>query len=370
MRAAVPFLFVFFLIAAGCNSSSGSGDGCVALAGDGQLAGVRTAAQVMIEAKLVLIDQDSFLDLGLDFPIIQAVLNDNGGALGGLSGQGRDVVADAETVGGPGTVPYLVPNAFDGFLSIVNLNFSSPFAGQPVKIFVTLPFAGECVTLDSNVTTQIQGFAGGAKQTLLAPVDPGLVGTVCFDFPDPTALANLLSQLAGDTRNKILDVPTVITYDGQRVLINLQDVNPAPSDLTPPFQSAVQAVTPAPLGIFSGVTIDIKPVISGNSVLIEVRLGTQMLSFFRSVPADVGGQQADVEIPVIAPSVVKTTLAIQDGQTIVIGDFQRQGQSATERGIPLLKEIPVLGSLFKNESNDNQNLMIFLTPTIIPGSEE
>jgi len=365
MRAA---LFSLFLIVVGCGGSSDSAaNGCIALAGGGELAGVaHTVVQIQIEAKIIAIDPASFTDLGLDFPITTLVQNDTGGTLGGSSMQGHDVVADGGTVGGPGSVPYLVSDGFDGFLSIVNQNFVSPFNGQPTKVFPLLPFTGECLTVDNSVATAIQNFAGGANQAPLSPVDPGLVGDLCFDFPDATALANLLSQIGGDARNNIIGGPTIKVFDGQRSLITLQDMTPTLGDLTPPFLAAVQAVTPTPLGIFTGVTVDVKPTIVGNAVELEVRLGTQSLSFFRSVPAMVGGQQADVEIPVVAPSVTRGTVVVPDGQTIVLGDFLRQGQGATERGIPILGDVPLVGPLFRNHTNEMQNLIVVITPTIIP----
>jgi type II secretory pathway component GspD/PulD (secretin) len=363
MRAA--FLFLAFLL--GCSSS---GSDCVQLAGNGQLAQVdATGRQVQIEAKIVLIDRTSFGDLGLDFPIILPVANDAGGTLGGVSHQGRDVIVAGGTVGGPDLVPYLVPNGFDGFLSVVNPNFQSPFAGDAVKIFPTMPFLGQCVTIAANRTTAIQGFAGGANQALLPAVTPALVGNVCFDFPDPTALANLLAAIQGDARNTVLDMPVTTTFDGQRAVITLQDMTPALGDLTAPFQDAVGAVTTNPFGIFTGVTIDIQPTVNGTAVGLNLRLGTQSLSFFRSVQATVQGQPADVEIPLVAPSTVRSDIVIPDGQTVVIGDFQREGQSATEHGIPVLGEVPVLGALTRTYSNDNQNLMIFITPTIIEPAE-
>jgi len=367
MRATFLTLFLFVI---GCGGSSGSGEACVQLAGGGQLAQLNASGvQVQIETRLVLIDRDSFTDLGLDFPIVLPVQNDTGGEFGGVSHQGRDVIASGATLGGPELVPYLVSNGFGGLLSIVNPNFVSPFAGDPVKIFPAMPFLGNCVRIDNAQTTAIQGFAGGADQVPLGAVTPDLVGSVCFDFPDATALSNLVAALQGDARNSILDMPMISVFDGQRAIITLQDVTPGLVDLTGPFQGAVQSVTSNPLGIFTGVTVDIQPVVNGNSMNLNLRLGTQSLSFFRSVPATVQGQPADVEIPVIAPSTVRGDILVADGQTVVIGDFLRDGQGATERGIPILGEIPVLGTLARNLSNDNQNLMILVTPTIVQPAE-
>lgn len=357
------------MLAAGCG---GNGDGCTTLTGSGNLAGVGIGPpQVMIETKFILIDRDSFNDLGIDFSLPTPVETDTPTAPGGVSNQGSDVVADGATVGGPPGVPYLVPDMHNGYVSLVNFNFVSPFAGQSLKVFMTLPFPGECVTIDSSVADAIENFAGGADQAPLTPADPGLDGDVLYEMPDAAALADFLSLIGGDTRNKILDAPTVTTFDGQSALFILQETNPLTSDLTPPFQSAVQSVVTTPFEISSGVALQIRPQISADrqSVTLSV-LPVLGLSFQRSVPAQVNGQSVDIEIPVVAPSTVKTSVTVADGQTVVLGDLRRQSQTLTERGIPILGNLPVVGTLFRKESNANQNLILVVKPTIIQGQEE
>ena len=64
---------------------------------------------------------------------------------------------------------------------------------------------------------------------------------------------------------------------------------------------------------------------------------------------------------------VNTKVLVKDGETTVIGGIIVSDTSKSEDGIPFLKDIPILGWLFKNKSiRDDQNeLLIFITPTII-----
>ncbi len=72
-----------------------------------------------------------------------------------------------------------------------------------------------------------------------------------------------------------------------------------------------------------------------------------------------------------APSINKkessTEVLVSDNETTVIGGIVITDKSETEKGIPLLKDIPVLGWLFKSKSvSDKQTeLLIFITPTIM-----
>jgi type IV pilus assembly protein PilQ len=58
---------------------------------------------------------------------------------------------------------------------------------------------------------------------------------------------------------------------------------------------------------------------------------------------------------------------IRDGETMVIGGVFIDTQSNTVLGIPYLSRVPVLGWLFKQktEAVAKQELLIFLTPTIV-----
>jgi type IV pilus assembly protein PilQ len=72
-----------------------------------------------------------------------------------------------------------------------------------------------------------------------------------------------------------------------------------------------------------------------------------------------------------APSISKreasTEVMVQDGETTVIGGIFESTKSDSELGIPWLRNIPLLGWLFKRESTSDQNreLLIFITPTIV-----
>ena len=65
-----------------------------------------------------------------------------------------------------------------------------------------------------------------------------------------------------------------------------------------------------------------------------------------------------------------TQVMVRDGETMVIGGVFVDTQSNNVQGVPYLSRMPVLGWLFKNKSESvgKQELLIFLTPTIIKAS--
>ncbi len=71
--------------------------------------------------------------------------------------------------------------------------------------------------------------------------------------------------------------------------------------------------------------------------------------------------------PVIDTRETETQVTIEDGQTIVIGGLITEETAKTIRGVPLLKDIPILGYLFRREvtTSDKIDLLIFLSADII-----
>ena len=67
----------------------------------------------------------------------------------------------------------------------------------------------------------------------------------------------------------------------------------------------------------------------------------------------------------------KTDLVVADGETIVISGLTKQTKTSGTSGVPWLKEIPVLGWLFKGDdkSEDMEEVLIFITPSVIKSQE-
>jgi type IV pilus assembly protein PilQ len=70
---------------------------------------------------------------------------------------------------------------------------------------------------------------------------------------------------------------------------------------------------------------------------------------------------------IINTSEADTRVMVEDGQTAVIGGLIRTNESHVRRGVPLLKDIPLLGMLFRSDNvvKQNRELIIFVTPRIV-----
>ncbi|MFQ5585452.1 MAG: type IV pilus secretin PilQ [Thermodesulfobacteriota bacterium] len=94
-----------------------------------------------------------------------------------------------------------------------------------------------------------------------------------------------------------------------------------------------------------------------GSVLMKIKASRNSIGSFRTASG----------APSINKKEASTEVLVKDGETTVIGGIVVSDKSDTDRGIPYLKSIPILGWLFKSKSvSDTQTeLLIFITPSII-----
>jgi type IV pilus assembly protein PilQ len=78
------------------------------------------------------------------------------------------------------------------------------------------------------------------------------------------------------------------------------------------------------------------------------------------------------QVPSVDKREASTEVLVKDGETIVIGGIYESENSETTAGIPWVKDVPILGWLFKNQDtlNIRRELLIFITPTILQAKSE
>ncbi|HET6229762.1 MAG TPA: secretin N-terminal domain-containing protein [Longimicrobiaceae bacterium] len=76
--------------------------------------------------------------------------------------------------------------------------------------------------------------------------------------------------------------------------------------------------------------------------------------------------------PIISTREAETKLLVKDGHTVVIGGLIDRQRNTSNSGIPLLKDIPILGNLFRSSSRESTSteLFLFLIPHVLYTDEE
>jgi general secretion pathway protein D len=171
-----------------------------------------------------------------------------------------------------------------------------------------------------------------------------------------TNVTAMLSALSRDGRIRIVSRPVVVAQNNQEARILIGEERPFVQVFrTLPTDAGVRDQVVQFRDV--GTTLSIIPTINSDGyvnllMLQEVSSATEELQF---------------GAPVISTREASTQLFVRDGQTVVIGGLIDHQRQFNRSGVPLLKDIPVLGFLFgSTQSSVLQNeLFIFLTPHII-----
>ena len=81
----------------------------------------------------------------------------------------------------------------------------------------------------------------------------------------------------------------------------------------------------------------------------------------------VDGGTGLVKLPIFSRRHIETDVVVQSGETVILGGLITSTRQKTREGVPFLSSIPFLGQLFRhdNVTEDRQNLIIFVTATLI-----
>lgn len=165
----------------------------------------------------------------------------------------------------------------------------------------------------------------------------------------PIVLDAALRAMETQGQGKIISSPKIVTLNNKEALIKQGQRIPyidqtAQGATTTKFVDAVLSL---------GVTPQITP---------DKRIALQIKTTKDEV---VGYSPANQ--PITSVNEANTDLLVDDGETIVIGGVAKTDSTITENGFPILKDIPLLGWLFKStQTKTSRNeLLIFMTPKVI-----
>jgi len=174
-------------------------------------------------------------------------------------------------------------------------------------------------------------------------------------LPANTLVLHALNQT---TKANLLSTPHLIAMDNEEAEIVVGRNVPFITSTSQSTVSTVQSVQRENVGI----TLRFTPQITeGDYIQLELY---QEISSLIDSPV---GQDPNRVGPTTSERKSTNTVLVRDGQTIIVGGLMEDRIRTNVSKVPWLGDIPVLGWLFRSESDtvEKQNLLIFLTPTII-----
>jgi general secretion pathway protein D len=200
-----------------------------------------------------------------------------------------------------------------------------------------------------------------ASAAAIAPATPGFaLSWVAGNFT-PRAILNLLSDV---TQTKVISTPRLLVLSNETARLQVGDVVPIIT------QSAASTITSNPQILNNityketGVVLEVTPrVNSGGYVTMDVN---------QSVSSVVNTTTSQIDSPTFQQRRLNSTISVKTGETILLGGLIQQNDNRQSQGIPILNEIPGVGSLFGSHTNGagRTELIMLLTPHVISNEAE
>jgi len=193
--------------------------------------------------------------------------------------------------------------------------------------------------------------------------DSGLAVSLIRDAGQLTAS---LRALADKSRVNILSSPRLVASNGKTATINI--------GTQVPIITTQQTSPDGTVGGDSTLLQDIQYRSTGVNLSIEPTINSNRrveLTISQEVSEAQVNNISDVQSPLILTRSINTTLSLDDGQTALLGGLISENISNSENGVPLLMDIPLIGSIFKTatKGRNRTELIILLTPYIIENAE-
>jgi general secretion pathway protein D len=172
----------------------------------------------------------------------------------------------------------------------------------------------------------------------------------------------LLTALEADSDVNVLSAPNIVTTDNEEAEIVVGRNVPFIASRATSATNLENLVTTIERHDV-GVMLRLRPQITADDFV--------RLTIFEEVSdieqVTVGGSDPDLVGPTTTIRSASTAVAARDGQTIVIGGLLSDARRETDEGVPFMKDVPVLGFLFRrtDDRRTKTNLLAFLTPHVV-----
>ncbi len=193
------------------------------------------------------------------------------------------------------------------------------------------------------------------------PLGTGIPGFTYGLFKNSGDLRMLLHAISSFTDINILSSPTILSVDNQESYIEVGDDVPT---LTNTQTTSGGVTTQSIQYRNAGIILKVKPYINERGLVrLEV---TQEVSSVTKESTE------GITSPRFKTRKASTTLIAEDGQTIVIGGLMQTQTTKTRTGVPILKDLPILGYIFGQRTFTHQKteLLIAITPHVIHNREQ
>lgn len=173
-----------------------------------------------------------------------------------------------------------------------------------------------------------------------------------------------LNALSAITKVNVVSSPSLMVVDNKRARLEVGDQVPTLTQTAVGVVSAGAPVVESIAYVPTGVILNITPRINES--------GRISLDIEQEVSSAINTDSSNIDTPTIRQRRVHTTVLVNDGEALAVGGLIQDTKNVTKLQVPVLGDIPVVGTLFKNriDTIGKTELVIMITPRVVRDSNE
>lgn len=286
------------------------------------------------------------------------------------TGEGSSISGTGISIGGTGSLR-VIPDSINNVLLIraTSRQYRQVMEAlrkidiSPLQVLIEATIAEVTLTgefslgLEWFLKTGLSGDRTGDAQLDLGASGLGAATGFSYVIRSSGDIRFVLNALASDSRLNIISSPSLMVLNHQEASIQVGD--------QVPITTQQQQATATDSNIINniefrdtGILLNVRPRVNANGlVVMEIE---QEVS-------DVAPNSGNSLTPTIQQRKINSTVAVQSGETVVLGGLIRENKSESESGVPGLSKVPVLGFLFgaTNDTRRRTELVVLITPRAV-----
>ena len=178
------------------------------------------------------------------------------------------------------------------------------------------------------------------------------------------AIQALLNAQATASNVNVISSPSLMVLNNQKAKINVGQQIPIQTGTTSAPGLGGLSTSNSIQYKDTGVTLEVTPRVNANGMVI-MKL-SQIVS--KPISTTIGVTATAT----IDKKEINSSVAVQDGETIVLGGLIDETSDNSKNGIPWLNDVPVIGPLFSgtDKKNNKQELVVLITPRVVKSKQD
>jgi type II secretory pathway component GspD/PulD (secretin) len=195
---------------------------------------------------------------------------------------------------------------------------------------------------------------------------------VQWTYLNDLQLEMILTAVSKSERVELVTAPRILVFNTARSNLAVMNQVAYVQDFDVEIAQAASIADPIISVVEDGVILDVRPVVSADRrfVTLEVRptvaeLQRPIQTFVTSLGAS--GNSVTIQLPEVEKSMIKTSIPMPDGGTVMLGGMKVHENQDLRSGVPILNKIPLISFLFERQGTyvSNRKLLILLKARIV-----